>query len=158
MPASRAQRTKTAERRTQAVQLRIAGASWDTIARQCGYASRGAASTDVTRAMEAATAEACRNADVLRHMEITRLDRLQQAFWAEAIKGDADAARTVLGIIDRRCKLLGLSAPAKLEVVTLGAVEAEIARLEAEMEDVAGAAADPADLIEPAGADLPTIP
>jgi hypothetical protein len=156
MPASRAQRTKTAERRSQAVQLRIAGASWETIAKTCGYASRGAASTDVTRAMEAATAEATRNADVLRHLEITRLDRLQQAVWAEAIKGDDDKIRTVLGIIDRRCKLLGLSAPQRLEVVSLGAIEAEIARLE---EEQAGLGAlDPADLVEPAGVDLPDIP
>lgn len=151
MPASRAQRTKTAERRSQAVQLRIAGADWETIARTCGYASRGAACTDVTRAMENATAEATRNADVLRHMELARLDRLQQAFWAQAIKGDNDAARTVLGIIDRRCKLLGLSAPAKVEVVTLGAIEAEIARLEGELPDLD----DPAALVEPAGDDLP---
>lgn len=153
MPASKAQRTKTAERRSQAVQLRIAGADWETIARTCGYASRGAACTDVTRAMENATAEATRNADVLRHMELARLDRLQQAFWAAALKGDSEAARTVLGIIDRRCRLLGLSAPKKLEVVTLGAIEAEIARLEEAMDDP-----DPDDLVEPAGADLETGP
>lgn len=149
MSASRAQRTKTAERRSKAVQLRIAGASWETIANTCGYASRGAACTDVTRAMETATAEATRNADVLRHIEVTRLDRLQQAVWADAIRGDDEKIRTVLGIIDRRCKLLGLSAPQRVEVVTLGTIEAEIARLEAEMPGV-----DPADLIEPAGADL----
>ncbi len=156
MPASKAQRTKTAERRAQAVQLRIAGASWETIARQCGYASRGAANTDVTRAMEAATAEATRNADVLRQLELTRLDRLQRAVWAEAIKGDGDAIRTVLGIIDRRCKLLGLSAPSKVEVVTLGAIEAEIQRLEEEQAGLGDL--DPADLVEPAGADLPDLP
>lgn len=156
MPASRAQRTKTAERRSQAVKLRIAGADWETIARTCGYASRGAACTDVTRAMENATAEATRNADVLRHLELARLDRLQQAFWAAAIgggEGANEAARTVLGIIDRRCRLLGLSAPKKLEVVTLGAIEAEIARLEADMGDP-----DPEDLVEPAGVDLPDLP
>lgn len=155
MPASKAQRTKTAERRSQAVKLRIAGADWETIARSCGYASRGAACTDVTRAMETATAEATRNADVLRHMELARLDRLQQAFWAAAIGGGenaGEAARTVLGIIDRRCKLLGLTAPRKVEIITLGAVEAEIARLEEEQAGLGDI--DPADLIEPAGADL----
>lgn len=152
MPASKAQRTKTAERRSQAVKLRIAGADWETIARTCGYASRGAACTDVTRAMENATAEATRNADVLRHMELARLDRLQQAFWAEALKGDADAGRTVLGIIDRRVKLLGLAAPSRMEVITLGSIEAEIARLESEQAGLGDL--DPADLVEPAGADL----
>lgn len=154
MPASRAQRTKTAERRSQAVQLRIAGADWETIARTCGYASRGAACTDVNRALEVATAEQQRNVDVLRHMELARLDRLQRAFWAAAIgggEGATEAARTVLGIIDRRCKLLGLSAPAKLEVVTLGAIEAEIARLESEE---FGDLPDVAQLREPAAGEL----
>jgi hypothetical protein len=152
MPASKAQRTKTAERRSQAVKLRIAGADWETIARTCGYASRGAACTDVTRAMEAATAEATRNADVLRHLELARLDRLQQAFWPEALKGDADAARTVLACIDRRVKLQRLEPATRHEVVTLGAIEAEIARLE---EEQAGLGAlDPGALVEPAGADL----
>lgn len=156
MPASKAQRTKTAERRSQAVTLRIAGADWETIARTCGYASRGAACTDVTRAMETATAEATRNADVLRHMELARLDRLQRAFWPAALNGDADAARTVFGCIDRRVKLLRLEPAQKLEVVTLGAIEAEIARLEEEQAVLGDL--DPADLVEPAGADLPDVP
>ncbi len=155
MPASKAQRTKTAERRSQAVQMSLAGADWETIARALGYASRGAACTDVTRALELATAEMTRNTDVLRHVELARLDRLQRAFWARAIgggEGSIDAARTVLGIIDRRCKLLGLSAPTRLEFVTLGAIEAEISRLEGEQ--AALGALGPGDLVEPAGADL----
>lgn len=133
MPASKAQRTKTAERRSKAVKLRIAGADWDTIATTCGYASRGAACTDVSRALEAQTAELLRDVDVLRHMEITRLDRLQAAFWTAAIGGDVDAARTVFGCIDRRVKLLGLNAPERHEVITLTAMEAEIGRLEREL-------------------------
>jgi hypothetical protein len=152
VPASKAQRTKTAERRAKAVQLRIAGADWETIATICGYASRGAACTDVTRALEVATAEMTRAADVLRYTELARLDRLQRAFWGEAIKGDADAARTVLGIIDRRCKLLGLAAPARMEVVTLSSIEAEIARLEEEQAGMGDLA--PGALVEPAGVDL----
>lgn len=141
MPASTAQRAKTAERRAKAVKLRIAGADWETIAATCGYASRGAACTDVTRALETATAEMTRNADVLRHMELARIDRIQQAFWPSALAGDADAARTVMGCIDRRCKLLNLNAPERLEVVTLGAIEAEIERLE--REQAAAAAGEP---------------
>ena len=133
MPASKAQRTKTAERRSKAVKMRIAGADWETIASACGYASRGAACTDVTRALEAQTAEMLRDADVLRQMELARLDRLQAAFWAAAIQGDADAARTVFGCIDRRTKLLGLNAPERHEVITLTAMEAEIGRLEREL-------------------------
>ncbi len=133
--------------------MAIAGADWETIARALGYASRGAACADVTRALEAATAEMTRNVEVLRHKEVARLDRLQQAFWAAALKGDEGAARTVFGCIDRRVKLLRLEPAQRHEVVTMSAIEAEIARLE---EEHAGLAPlDPDDLIEPAGADLP---
>jgi hypothetical protein len=144
MPASKAQRVKTAERRTKAVQLRIAGADWDTIARTCAYASRGAACTDVSRALEVATAEMTRDVDVLRHLELTRLDRMQAAFWPAMLLGDEAAARVVMGCIDRRCKLLGLNAPAEVKVLTLGAIETEIARMEEEM--IVAAAGEPVPL------------
>lgn len=151
MPASKAQRAATAERRTKAVKLRIAGADWDTIKTQCGYASRGAACTDVTRAMEARVAEMNRNVDVLLHMEVERADRLQAAFWAAALQGDTDAARIVLGCIDRRVKWQRLQPPQRFEIFTLGAVEAEIARLERE---ALGVMPTPEQLVEPAASDL----
>ena len=144
MPASRAQQAKTAERRRQAIAMALAGADWDTIADRLGYASRGAAHTDVTRAMEKAAAEATRDADMLRHVELARIDRIQVAYWPRALGGrqpdggaiappDPDAAKVVQWCIDRRCKLLGLDAAIKHEVVTLGAIEAAIAKLEAQL-------------------------
>jgi hypothetical protein len=124
--------------------MALAGADWETIAERLGYASRGAAHTDVTRAMVRAAAEATRDADVLRQVELSRIDRLQLAYWIRALGGrvadgdeqlppDPDAAKVVQWCIDRRCKLLGLDAPTRHEVVTIGAVEAAIARLEAEI-------------------------
>jgi hypothetical protein len=151
MPASKAQRTKTAERRAKAVSMKIAGADWDTIAEALGYASKGAACTDVTRALEAATAEQQRNAEVLLYLELARLDRLQRAFWPAALKGDEGAARTVLGCIDRRVKLLKLEPPQRHEVITLGAIEAEIRDLEQQM-DARGLSAEAIA----AGLDMPT--
>lgn len=148
MPASREQQAKTAERRRKAIAMRLGGADWDTIAERLGYASKGAAHTDVTRAMEKAAAETTRDADVLRHIELARLDRLQVAFWTRALAGDQDAAGTVLSIIDRRVRLQGLNAPVKVEGVSLAAIEAAIAHLEAlEEAGAAGALAagpDPA--------------
>lgn len=155
MPASRAQQARTAERRRQAIAMALAGADWDTIADRLGYASRGAAHTDVTRAMEKAAAEAIRDADVLRHIELARLDRIQVAYWVRALGGrdpdtgitrppDPDAARVVQWCIDRRCKLLGLDAAIKHEVVTLSAIERAIADLEAQL-----AQADPAGAVPP---------
>lgn len=151
MPASKAQRAQAAEKRTKAVKMRIAGADWDAIASACGYASRGAACNAVNKALEAQTAEMLRDSDVLRQMELARLDRLQAAFWAGALQGDSDAARTVLGCIDRRVKLLGLNAPERHEVITLSAMEAEIARL---TRDELGEMPTEEQLREPAAGDL----
>lgn len=143
MPASKAQRAATAERRSKAVAMRLAGIDYDTIATRLGYASRGAACTDINRALEANVAEQNHNADVLRQEELQRLDRLQAGVWAAAAGGDTKAVDTALKIIDRRCKLLGLDAPQRHEIVTMDAVEAEIKRLTVEL-----GVNDPAALIE----------
>lgn len=146
MPASKAQRAATAERRAKAVAMRLAGVDYDTIAQRLGYASRGAAYTDIDRALQTRLAEQRHGADVLRQQELARLDRLQAAAWTAAASGDLKAIETVLKVIDRRCKLLGLDAPVRHEVVTLDAIDAEIARLTAELADAgeAGEAEAPA--------------
>ena len=151
MPASKAQRAKTAQRRSLAIQMHLAGADWDDIADKLGYASRGAAHTDVTRALEAATAQLNRDVDVLRTVELARLDKLQAAFWLRALQGDTDAARIVQGVIDRRIKLLRLEPAQRHEVITLSAMDAEITRLLAEE---AGNAPTAEQLREPAAGDL----
>ncbi len=133
MPASKAQRAATAERRAKAVALRLAGVDYDTIADRLGYYNRGAAYNDITRALEANVAEQQRGADILRQEELARLDRLQAGVWQAAVSGDTRSVDSALRIIDRRCKLLGLDAPVRHEVVTMDAVEAEIARLSAEL-------------------------
>lgn len=133
MPASKAQRAKTAERRAKAVAMRLAGVDYETIAQRLGYASRGAAYTDIDRALQARLVEQHQGADVLRQQELARLDRLQAAAWTAAASGDLKAIETVLKVVDRRCKLLGLDAPVRHEVVTLDAIDAEIARLTAEL-------------------------
>lgn len=133
MAASRAQQATTADRRAKAVAMRLAGLDFQTIATRLGYASRGAAHTDITRALEANVAEMHRNADVLRQEELDRLNRLQAGVWPAAAAGDPKAVQSVLGIIDRRCKLLGLDAPIRHEVVTLDAIDNAIQQLTAEL-------------------------
>lgn len=135
MPASKAQRAATAARRAKAISMRLAGADYETIARTLGYASRGAAHTDITRALEQYVTEGRVSAEVLREQELRRLDRLQATLWPQALQGDTKVIETVLRIIDRRCRILGLNAPERHEVVTLDAVEAEIRRLSAELEN-----------------------
>lgn len=110
MPPSRNQRASTADRRRRCLNLRIAGATWDTITRELKYSSKGAACKDFTRAMEAARNEARETATELRELELMRLDRVQAGFWAGAVAGDHRAGKVVLDVHDRRVRLLGLDA------------------------------------------------
>lgn len=113
MPASRTQQLATAERRAQNIALRVAGASWDKIAEQLGYAGRAAACRDFTRALEVARKQVRASAEVARETELLRYDRLQAAFWPAAIRGDVKAGKLILEISDRRVKLEDLTGEKK---------------------------------------------
>lgn len=117
MPASAAQRAKTAERRRKAVEMRLSGLDWQTIADKLKYASRGAANKDVSRAVDLLTREVVTAAAELRDLELLRLDRLQAAMWRDAMNGDDKAVRAILRIMDRRARLLGLDTPKTIKHV-----------------------------------------
>lgn len=51
------------------------------------------------------------NADELRKLELARLDRMQQAVWNQALRGDTDAIRTLLQIMARRAIYTGINEP-----------------------------------------------
>lgn len=130
MPASKAQRAATAERRAKAVKLRLAGIDYESIARQLGYAGRAAACVDVTRALEASLAEQHHDIEVLRHELVLTLNQLKSAMWSQAMRGDTKAADVLVRVVDRLAKL---QVPDRLEIITMGAIEAEIARLSAQL-------------------------
>lgn len=136
MGTTKAQRAATAERRAKAIAMKLAGATYEQIATALGYAGRGAACTDVARALEQSLAEVHRDGEVLRHELVLQLERVKQAMWPAMIKGDAKAAEVVIRAVDRIAKLTGADAPTRVEVVTMGAIEAEIARLSAELGEV----------------------
>jgi hypothetical protein len=132
MPANRAQQTVTAERRRAAVQLRISGKSWQEIADLLGYSSKGAACTDVRRALESAVKKLSIPLEAHRQLELDRLDAMQNALWADVLDGDTKAIDTSLKLMDRRAKLLGLDAPQRHEL-TLEAIDAALADVEQQL-------------------------
>jgi hypothetical protein len=95
------------ERRTKAVELAVAGHSYQAIADQMGYANRGTVYRIVQEALKAHQATSI---DEVRELEATRLDALQAAFWPDAMSGSWQAGQTVLKIMEQRAKLLGLHA------------------------------------------------
>jgi len=92
-------------RRTRAVELRATGMSYAQIAAEVGYANRGTAHAVVTQALQTREAE---SVDLLRQVEIDRLNAVHAALWPKAMAGDVDAVMALLRVIEARCRLLGL--------------------------------------------------
>jgi hypothetical protein len=115
---------EVAEKWAKALALRTAGATFDQIARQLGYASPSGAYEAVMSALKATLREP---AESVRVMEVERLDRLMLGLWKAATatatatdpRGpDLESLDRVLKIMDRRAKLLGLDAPQKVAATT----------------------------------------
>jgi len=67
--------------------------------------------------------------------ELAKLDLIERAILPAAISGDDKAQARLVQFMDRRARMMGLDKPERFEhtVITMDAVEAEIARLEREM-------------------------
>jgi AraC-like DNA-binding protein len=116
-PVSGKQMIESAERQARAVQLRVAGASLQQIADTVGFANPSGAHAAIMRALREMLPEQER-ADA-RRLEIAKLDRLEMAAWPRAMGAGEDADRaagTILRCISMRAKILGLEAPAALDV------------------------------------------
>lgn len=100
-------------RRAQAVKLRIQGATFAEIAQTFDPPmTESGARRLVLDALDGFRPE---NVEELRKLEQQRLDRLIFAVWAKALRGDTQAVLSVLRIMERRAKLLGLDAPTKID-------------------------------------------
>ena len=102
-------RALAAARRVRAVELKSAGFTYEQVANQLGYTSRGTAYNVVAKALREQTAEAVGS---LRDLENARLDALQAALWDAAMTGDVRAAAAIVQIVQARVHLNGLE-PAK---------------------------------------------
>jgi hypothetical protein len=164
MPASRAQRTQTAERRARAVQMRLEGADYPAIAAELGYSDQAAAHKDITRALESAVTRQHKAVELLRQEELMRLDLLWVEVWkvlkrdhvtvsngrlvrddrGQPLRDDGPVLAAVdrlVRILERRAKYLGLDAPTKHEVWTLDAIDRAIQELNAELGEAAASEA-----------------
>jgi len=101
------------EREHQAFELRKAGASYEQIATQLGYSSKGSAHNAVMRALKKFMQEP---ADDVRSLEVARLDQLLLGVWQQARQGHLGAIQSALRIMERRSAYLGLDAPKRSEL------------------------------------------
>lgn len=110
-----------AERDIQIFNMKRAGVSSAEIARRFGITTK-AVGTAVARQLQRLNREALSAYPELLRLELERLDALQQSLWPLTqhrritapdgteipVEPDARAVQTVLGIMDRRAKLLGM--------------------------------------------------
>jgi hypothetical protein len=109
---SQTRRVNAHTRHLQALELRKAGATYQAIAEQLGYANARGAHKAVASALKATLRDA---ADDVRELEIERLDAALLAIWRRVQAGDYAAVDRLLGIINSRAKLTGTFAPKKIE-------------------------------------------
>lgn len=93
--------------------LRLAGASYKDIADALGYSDPSSAHDVIMQTLSRINFH---NAKELRAIENARLDRAQQAIWAQVLDGELGAVKTFLKLAERRAKLNGLDAPQKIQV------------------------------------------
>jgi len=100
------------ERVINAIRLRKMGYAYEQIAAQLGWKSRQAAYAAIKAALQADQHEAV---EEMRTLEGLRIDDLQKAIYASALKGDLAAQDRVRHLMERRARLFGLDAPTQVE-------------------------------------------
>lgn len=114
-PPRRGEAERIAARRLQALSLRKAGAPYRAIAAELKVSVETAYS-DVQAELAALEALSSTEAENVRQLELRRLDDLQLALSAAVRRGDPQAIRTALLVMERRSKYLGIDAAKKSEI------------------------------------------
>jgi hypothetical protein len=105
-------RVQAAERRSVALELRKAGATYAAIGKTLGCTEQRAHGI-ITGELQRLNAQRCEAAAEVTRLEVERLDALLLGIWQQAKAGDGPAIDRVLAIMARRAKLLGLDMPDK---------------------------------------------
>ena len=131
-----AEEEKRIVRRTQAMEMKAEGATYEQIAEALGYSGKGHAYKDMQKRLQEVRAEEALATEEYRTLHSTRLERLLQAWWPQATGQDVNrpglnpkAAEIVLRVLERQSKLHGLDAPIKTEVTMAQNVDERIEEL-----------------------------
>jgi DNA-binding CsgD family transcriptional regulator len=122
------------EREVQALELRKQGASYRAIGRHLGI-SQTAAHDAVMRVLARFAAQSEKHTRELRQLEVERLDAAMSVVMPLVRRGDLAAVDRLVRLVDARARLLGLNAPAQVEVggIAQGApLKAEIVNVDAD--------------------------
>lgn len=136
------------ERRAKALELHLAGATYDAIATACGYAGRSGAYKAVQEALKDRREEPPEDdaPEGAFDTELARLDAMLRGLWPKARKGDVAAVDRVLRIEERRNELrarlaVARAAASAADEAQAPPVEDEVERARRRREEKAAAAA-----------------
>jgi hypothetical protein len=113
-----AKRIEAAQRRIQALALRLEGKTYAQIGEAMGFTEQRAHRL-VTCELRRLNAKRTEQAGELRRLDGERLDAMIAVLWPAVKKGRGPAIDRVLSIMHRKAKLFGLDAPTKKEVGNL---------------------------------------
>lgn len=100
------------QKAAKALTLRMEGATFETIAKELGYAGKQGAHDAVMRSLRAITREP---ATELLQLDLERLDAMWAIPYLKAQSGDLQSLDACLKIMKRRAELLGLDSPVKVD-------------------------------------------
>lgn len=116
-------RLQLAKKQVRALELRLEGKSFRAIACELKYRGPSGAYGAVEAALKRMLTG---QSEELRQLELLRLDQLQLSVWARAASGSISAIETVLMIMRRRAKLLGLDAPIEYTIDDIRAIARKV--------------------------------
>jgi hypothetical protein len=135
-PKGRSPKPEVLAREAEVVKLRRGGLTWDLIAQKTGYADPSGAQTAYMRAAQRLVQD---DIAAIRSMEMERLDIAQSAIWGQVLNGSLSAVTTLMRIMERRARLLGLDQPIKQQVEVTNYDGATIDREVQRLADLLGA-------------------
>jgi hypothetical protein len=121
------------QRRTQGLEMKAHGATYQQISDALGYSGKGHAYKDLHVALDKLCKEETLSAENMRTLQNERLETLFAAVWPEAVGMNPAkpgvnlrAAEVVIRIMERQARLNGLDAPVKADVAVSENVDARI--------------------------------
>lgn len=126
-------RIKAIEKQRQALELRMAGRTFESIAQVLGYKTHVGAIAAVKVALQRTLQPI---SEEYRALTLERLTKVLQTFWPTMLQKDPEATRLVLKAIGDIRELLGLDAPKQIDIsqqiVDWAAILRELNRTDAE--------------------------
>jgi hypothetical protein len=111
-PTSEEKAAELEAKEAKVLELRRAGFTFQRIAEEVGYATPSGAQRALERIMTRNLPQA---PEEFRWQELDRLDRMQVALWPRAMKGDDRAIGTIIRLMERRARLVGIDAPQRIQ-------------------------------------------